>query len=191
MGGILYDESAFRKIATSLPSQCEAFAAVLYHENRRAAKEGHPEDIQPGSRPEAATLGPSIPKMCRMKRRVKSVVRPARLRELKEGAYNSNLPRKRKIGVEGDVAHLVLDSQPPDTIVQPLRLPALKAARKIRRRKVPSFHTANGRCFSLLSRMKPCARPYGRDSKCTFRTSVSVGRITLNSAWPFRSGDGS
>jgi len=137
MGMILYDESAFRTVATSLlyharanpefrdrlrsalsggerpagslPSQCEAFAAVLYHGNRRAAKEDHPEDMPI---PEAVESGLFYPEdVPPGEGRPESVVRPARLRELVEGiAYNSDLPRERTIGVEGTVARLVLDS---------------------------------------------------------------------------------
>jgi hypothetical protein len=144
MGTTLYDESAFRKISTSLlyharanpefrdrlrkalasesteeepaaslPSQCEAFAAVLYHGNRRAAEENHPEDA---SIPDPVAPGAFAPADVRPKEiasgeeRPGAVVRPARLRELvEEVAYNSDLPDRRTIGVEAAVAHLVLD----------------------------------------------------------------------------------
>ena len=86
MGVILYDESAFRKISTSLlyhacanpdfrerlrralgdedtrsaflPSQCEVFAAVLYYGNRRAAAEDHPKHA---SIPDAVESGVFAP----------------------------------------------------------------------------------------------------------------------------------
>jgi hypothetical protein len=149
MGVILYDESAFRTISTSLlyharanpefrerlrealggdssestrsegkppaslPSQCEAFAAVLYHGNRRAAEESHPET---DPIPDPVASGAFAPDDVRPEEvgrggdRPETVVRPARLRELVEGvAYNSDLPDRRTIGVEAAVAHLVLD----------------------------------------------------------------------------------
>jgi hypothetical protein len=86
---------------------------VLYHGNRRAAEENHPEDasipdpVAPGAfapgdvRPEEIDSGEERPD---------AVVRPARLRKLvEEVAYNSDLPDRRTIGVEAAVAHLVLD----------------------------------------------------------------------------------
>jgi len=141
MGVTLYDESAFRTVATSLlyharanpefrdrlrtalsggeepagslPSQCEAFAAVLYHGNRRAAEESHPSEKPI---PDPAETGAFAPDDVRPEEvaseedRPGTVVRPARLRELVEGiAYNSDLPQERTIGVEAAVAHLVLD----------------------------------------------------------------------------------
>ena len=145
MGVILYDESAFRTISTSLlyharanpefrerlrealggdssgsgesgaslPSQCEAFAAVLYHGNRRAGEESHPET---DPIPDPVASGAFAPddvrpeEIGRGEDRPETVVRPARLRELVEGvAYNSDLPEGRTIGVEAAVAHLVLD----------------------------------------------------------------------------------
>lgn len=147
MGVILYDESAFRTISTSLlyharanpefrerlrnalggdspksaaslPSQCEAFAAVLYHGNRRAAKEGFPSEDHPEEEPipDPVASGAFAPDDVRPEEngrgedRPETVVRPARLRELVEGvAYNSDLPDRRTIGVEAAVAHLVLD----------------------------------------------------------------------------------
>lgn len=138
MGVILYDESAFRKISTSLlyharanpefrdrlrtalgggekpaaslPSQCEAFAAVLYHGNRRAAEEGFPDEDT--SIPDVVEAGIFAPEDVPPEEgRPDSLVRPDRLRELiDEIAYNSDLPRERTIGVEGAVARLVLDS---------------------------------------------------------------------------------
>jgi hypothetical protein len=141
MGTVLCDESAFRKIATSLlhyartnpefrdelrkalsgveqpdaslPSLCEAFAAVLYHGSRRAAKEGFPS----GDHPEEATIpeevrsGAFYPEDVPPEEgRPESVVHPARLRELvEEIGYNSDLLKKRTVGVEGAVARLVLD----------------------------------------------------------------------------------
>lgn len=141
MGVILYDESAFRKIATSLlyharanpdfrdelrralgrgeepvgslPSQCEAFAAVLYHGNRQAAGKDFPEDA---SIPDSVESGVFAPDDVRPEEidcgeeRPETVVRPARLRELVEAvASNSDVPLERTIGVEGAVANLVLD----------------------------------------------------------------------------------
>jgi hypothetical protein len=142
MGVILYDESAFRTISTSLlyharanpefrerlrnalggdspesgaslPSQCEAFAAVLYHGNRRAAEESHPET---DPIPDPVASGAFAPddvrpeEIGRGDERPETVAPPKRLRELVEGvAYNSDLPDGRTIGVEAAVAHLVLD----------------------------------------------------------------------------------
>lgn len=140
MGTVLYDESAFRKISTSLlyhartnpefrdelrkalsgeeepagslPSLCEAFAAVLYHGNRRAAQEGFPseDNSEDAPIPEEVRSGVFYPDDVPPEEgRPESVVRPARLRELVEGiAYNSDLPRERTIGVEGAVARLIL-----------------------------------------------------------------------------------
>ena len=138
MGVILYDEHAFRKISTSLlyharrnpefrdrlrkalsgdsesagaslPSQCEAFAAVLYHGNRRAAEEDFPDEET--SIPDVVEAGIFAPEDVPPEEgRPDSLVRPARLRELvEEVAYNSDLPEERTIGVEAAVAHLVLD----------------------------------------------------------------------------------
>lgn len=106
------------KRGASLPSQCEAFAAVLYHGNRRAAKEGFPSEDHPEetSIPDPVESGAFAPddvrpeEIGRGEERPETVARPARLRELVEGvAYNSDLPDRRTIGVEAAVAHLVLD----------------------------------------------------------------------------------
>jgi hypothetical protein len=140
MGIVLYDESAFRKISTSLlfharansefrerlrqalggedaqgaslPSQCEVFAAVLYHGNRRAASEDHPTE-EPV--PEAVKPGAFAPddlqpeEISREEEGPDTVVTPARLRELvEEVAYNSDLPGRRTKDVEAAVAHFVL-----------------------------------------------------------------------------------
>jgi hypothetical protein len=155
MGVILYDESAFRKISTSLlyyaranpefrkrlrrafegdssgrgesgsditdgaaslPSQCEVFAAMLYHGNRRAAKEGAPNEDHPeyASIPDAVEPGAFAPDDLRPEEidlrdeRPDELAHPARLRELvEEVAYNSDLPKGRTRGVEAAVAHLV------------------------------------------------------------------------------------
>ena len=152
MGVILYDEHAFRTISTSLlyhartnpefreelrralgrksegappsfPSQCEAFAAVLYHANRRAAQkgfpegdfseEGHPEDDTISETVEAGTFAPDDVRPEDFgpgDEQPDTIAGPARLRELvEEVAYNSDLPEERTIGVEAAVAHLVLD----------------------------------------------------------------------------------
>ena len=143
MGTILYDEHAFRKISTSLlyharrnpdfrerlrralgrksegtppslPSQCEAFAAVLYHGNRRAAEEDFPDEDTIQETVEAGTfspgdLGPA--ENAGGDERADTVVSPAHLRELVEGtAYNSDLPEERWGGAEAAVAYLVLNS---------------------------------------------------------------------------------
>jgi hypothetical protein len=48
-----------------------------------------------------------------------------------------------------------------------------KAAPKRRPcRGISWFRTASGRSLSSLSQTGPCARPWSRDSKCTFRRSV-------------------
>ena len=142
MGVILYDESAFRKLSTSLlyharanpefreelrralgeksegappslPSQCEAFAAVLYHGNRRAAEEDHPEDATIQETVEAGTFAPDDVRpedITAGKERPETIASPTRLRELIEAVvYNSDLPEERTMGVEAAVAHLVLD----------------------------------------------------------------------------------
>jgi hypothetical protein len=141
MGVILYDESAFRKISTSLlyharanpdfrerlrralgdedrqgaslPSQCEVFAAVLYHGNRRAAAEDHPKYA---SIPEAVESGVFAPddlwpeEIEPREERPDELARPTRLHKLvEEVAYNSDLPNERTRGVEAAIAHLVLD----------------------------------------------------------------------------------
>jgi hypothetical protein len=142
MGTMLYDESAFRTISTSLlyharanpkfrdrlrkalggdspesgaslPSQCEAFAAVLYHGNRRAAEENFPEYASVPDAVESGTFAPDDVRpeeISRGEDRPETIVRPARLQELVGGvAYNSDLSDGRTIGVEAAVAHLVLD----------------------------------------------------------------------------------
>ena len=144
MGTILYDKHAFRKISTSLlyharrnpefrdrlrkalsgdsesagaslPSQCEAFAAVLYHGNRRAAEEDFPDEET--SIPDVVEAGTFAPDDVRPEEigsgdeRPDTVVSPAHLRELVEGtAYNSDLPEERWGGAEAAVAYLVLNS---------------------------------------------------------------------------------
>ena len=142
MGKILYDESAFRKISTSLlyharanpdfrgrlqralgdenpgaeaslPSLCEAFAAVLYHGNRRAADDDHPDDEPIPDAVEAGIFAPDDVRsedIADGEERPDTVVRPAHLRELvEEVAYNSDLPDERTIRVEAAVAQLVLN----------------------------------------------------------------------------------
>lgn len=142
MGTILYDKSAFRKISTSLlyharanadfrerlrralggdspepeaslPSQCEAFAAVLYHGNRRAAEEDHPDEDPIPDPVEAGTFAPDDVQsedIAAGEERPDTVVFPADLRELvEEVAYNSDLPDERTIRVEAAVARLVLN----------------------------------------------------------------------------------
>jgi hypothetical protein len=157
MGVILYDESAFRKISTSLlyyaranpefrkrlrrafegdssgsngsgsggsdgpaslPSQCEVFAAMLYHSNRRAAKERAPSEDHPqyASIPDAVEPGAFAPDDLRPEEidlrdeRPDELAHPAHLQKLvEEVAYNSDLPKGRTRNVEAAVAHLVLD----------------------------------------------------------------------------------
>jgi hypothetical protein len=142
MGALLYDKHAFRTISTSLlyharanrefrkelrqalgrksegappslPSQCEAFAAVLYHANRRAAEEDFPDEDTILETVEAGTFAPDDVRPEDFgpgDERPDTIAGPARLRELVEGvAYNSDLPNSRTIGVEAAVAHLVLD----------------------------------------------------------------------------------
>jgi len=91
---------------------------VLYHGNRRAAKEDHPEDspipeeLEAGTfapddiRPEDLARGDSSDE----KEQPNTLADPARLRELIEGvAYNSDIPTERTRGAEAAVAELVLD----------------------------------------------------------------------------------